>query len=304
MNRRTAIRRLATFFLTAASLAQAQQAKKMFVIGYLSSGDQVIESSRAQAIKLALRELGYSEGQNITFEYRYSESGRCRYNELAAELVGLNVDLILVAGGVGPIRAAMNASKTIPIVMMGAGSDPVEAGLIESLARPGGNVTGLTNLGRGLGGKQLELFKEAVPKLVRVAVLYDPAIPGRVREVKEYLAVPDRALRLTLQPWDVQRNDDFEEVFAALKKQRADGLYLLGGGPVIRANQKRVADYALKIRLPSVYDSTSAVEAGGLMTYGADQAENYRQIAWYIDKILKGAKPADLPVQQPMRSGR
>ena len=157
---------------------EAQQPKKVPRIGYLSSIDPARESARSEAIRLALRELGYIEGQNIAIEYRYAEGKRDRFPELAAELVRLKVDIIVVAGGAGPIRAAKNATKTIPIVMAGAGVDPVEAGLVESLARPGGNVTGLTNLTRELGGKRLELLKEAVPKLARVAVLYDPASPG------------------------------------------------------------------------------------------------------------------------------
>ena len=175
------------------------------------------------------------------------------YPELAAELVRLKVDIIVVAGGDPLIRAAKNATKTIPIVMVGVGTDPVEAGLVESLARPGGNVTGITNLARELGGKRLELLKEAVPKLARVAVLYDPAIPGSVLEVKELLPAAARALGLTIQPWEVRAADDFEKVFAALSKQRPDGLYVLGGGPLMSANQKRIVGFALKSRLPSMY---------------------------------------------------
>ena len=159
-------------------VVEAQQPKKVPRIGYLSSGDPASESTRSEAIRLALRELGYIEGQNIATEYRYAEGKRDRFPELAAELVRLKVDIIVVAGGNRLIRAAKNATKTIPIVMTGAGVDPVEAGLVESLARPGGNVTGITNLSRELGGKRLELLKEAVPKLARVAVLYDPATPS------------------------------------------------------------------------------------------------------------------------------
>ena len=156
--------------------ATAQQPKKVPQIGYLSSGDPASESGRSESIRLALRERGYIEGQNIAIEYRYAEGKRDRVPELAAELARLKVDIIVVAGGPGPIRAAKNATKTIPIVMVGGGADPVEAGLVESLARPGGNVTGITNLARELGGKRLELLKEAVPKVARVAVLYDPAV--------------------------------------------------------------------------------------------------------------------------------
>ena len=199
------------------------------------------------------------------------------------------------------IRAAMNATKTIPIVMTGGGDDPVEAGLVESVARPGGNVTGITLLNRELGGKRLELLKAAVPKLARVAVLYDPAVPASVLNVKEDLPAAARALRLTLQPWEVRDADGFERVFAALNKPRPDGLYVPGGEPLMRANAKRIAGFALKSRLPSMHGNKEAVEAGGLMSYGADIADSYRLIAWYVDKILKGAKPSDLPVQQPMK---
>ncbi len=184
--------------LTTAHLAEAQQPKKVPRIGYLSSVDAVRESSRAEAIRLALRELGHIEGQNIATDYRYAEGKADRYPELAAELVRLKVDIILAAGGAGVIRAAKNATKTIPIVMVGGGADPVREGLVESLARPGGNVTGITNLNRELGGKRLELLKEAVPNVVRVAVLYEPANPGNALEVKEVLPVAARALKLVI----------------------------------------------------------------------------------------------------------
>jgi ABC-type uncharacterized transport system substrate-binding protein len=180
--------------------------------------------------------------------------------------------------------------------MTGGGSDPVKAGFIESLARPDGNVTGLTNLNRELGGKRLELFKEAVPKLARVAVLYDPANPPSVIDVKEVLPVAARALGLTVRSWEVRDADGFEKVFAALNTERPDGLHVLGG-PLMNANQKRTVGFALKSRLPSVYDLRDAVDVGGLMYYGADVAESYRRAATYVDKILKGAKPADLPVE-------
>ncbi|HEY6364861.1 MAG TPA: ABC transporter substrate-binding protein [Candidatus Binatia bacterium] len=280
--------------------AEAQQPKKVTRIGYLSSVDPATESSRAEGIRLALRELGYIEGQNITIEYRYSEGKTDRASELAAELVRLNVDIIVVAGGIIWIRAAKNATKTIPVVMVGAGNDPVEAGLIESLARPVGKVTGLTNLSGKLGGKRLELLKEAVPKLARVAVLYEPATPANVLEVNENLPVVARALKLTLQPWEVRAADGFERVFAVLSKERPDGLYV-AGSPLLNHNQKRIAGFALRSRLPSIYDSRGPVDAGGLMSYSADLADSYRRVAYYVDRILKGAKPADLPVEQPTK---
>jgi putative ABC transport system substrate-binding protein len=279
--------------------ATAQQPKKVPRIGYLSATDPSADSARSAAIRQALRERGYIEGQNIAIEYRYAEGKVDRFPELAAELVRLKVDIIVVAGGNRIILAAKNATKTIPIVMVGAGVDPVEAGFIKSLARPGGNVTGLAILSRELGGKRLELLKEAVPKLARVAVLYEPANPAQVLEVKEVLPVAARALALTLQPSEVRVADDFERVFAVLNKQRPDGLFMLGGR-LMNDNQKRIVGLALKTRLPSM-GGREFVDAGGLMSYGADLADSYRRVAYYVDKILKGAKPADLPVEQPTK---
>ena len=279
--------------------AAAQQPKKVPRIGYLSQLDLAGESSRSEPIRLALRERGYIEGQNIATEYRYAEGKIDRLPELAAELVRLKVDVI-VTGGDNPVRAAKNATKTIPIVMSGRGIDPVEAGFVESLARPGGNVTGITNLSRELGGKRLELLKEAAPKIARVAVFYDPATPLNVLEVKEVLPGAARALGLTVRPWEVRDVDSFERAFAALNKQRPDGLYV-PGSRLMNANQKRIIGFALKSRLPSVYVGREYVDAGGLMSYGADLADSYRRVAYFVDRILKGAKPDDLPVEQPTK---
>jgi putative tryptophan/tyrosine transport system substrate-binding protein len=292
-------------FLLAASVlicfhpAAAQQPKKVYRIGYLAGIERATDSPRSEAIRLALRELGYIEGQNIAIEYRYAEGKLDWLPELAAELLRLKVDIIVVAGGAATVRAAKNATKTIPIVMMGLPADPVELGFVASLARPGGNVTGLTNLGRELAGKRLELLKEAVPKLARVAVLYEPANPNSVREVKEVLPVAARALGLTVRSWEVRDADGFERVFAALNKQRPDGLYVVGSA-LLTVNEKRTAGFALKSRLPSV-GNRGYVDAGGLMSYGADFADSYRRIAYFVDRILKGAKPADLPVEQPTK---
>jgi putative ABC transport system substrate-binding protein len=300
MKKKIIISLLTTALLSIAPFVHPQQPKKVARIGYLSEQDPTRESARSQVVGRVLRELGYIEGQNIAIEYRYAEDKRDRFPDVAAELVRLKVDVIVAAGGAGLIRAAMNATKTIPIIMAGAGSDPVEAGLVESLARPGGNVTGITNLTGKLGGKRLELLKEAVPKLARVAVLYEPATRNSVVEVKEVLPDAARALGLTIQPWEVREADDFEKVFAALNKQRPDGLYVLSG-PLMNANQKRIVGLALKSRLPSMYYIREFVDSGGLMSYGADRADSYRRVAWYVDKILKGAKPADLPVEQPTK---
>jgi putative ABC transport system substrate-binding protein len=280
--------------------AAAQQPKKVPRIGYLSNNDPANESARPEAIRMALRELGYIEGQTIAIEYRYGERKRDRLPELAVELVRLKVDIIVVAGGPAPIRAAKNATKTIPIVMVGSPDDPVEAGLVESLARPGGNITGTTLLSRDLGGKRLELLKEAVPKVACVAVFYDPTVPAGVIDVKEVLPLAASGLGLTLQPREVRAADDFEKVFAALNKQRPDGLYVTTG-PLMFANQKRIAGLALKSRLPSMYGRREAVDAGGLMSYGADIADSYRRVAYFVDRILKGAKPGDLPIEQPKK---
>jgi putative ABC transport system substrate-binding protein len=290
----------AVILLAVAVVAEAQQPKRVSRIGYLTDLDAATESTRAQAIRLALRERGHIEGQNIAIEYRYMEGKRDRAPDLLAELVRLKVDIIVVAAGRGTIRAAKNATKTIPVVMMGEGIDPVKAGIVESLARPGGNVTGFTYLQGELGGKRLELLKEAVPKVAHVAVLYDSASAGAALELKEFLPVSARALGLTLQPWEVRSADDFDRVFAAMVKQRPDGLYVLVG-PLMRDNGKRIASLALKSRLPSTYVYREDVDAGGLMYYGADLAESYRRVAYYVDSILKGAKPADLPVEQPTK---
>jgi len=301
MTKKTILIALSTLLFALCFSAQAQQPKKVPRIGYLSSADAASESTRTEAIRRALRELGYTEGQNIAIEYRYAEGKVDRFPELAGELVRLNVDIIVVAGGDVTIQAAKNATKTIPLVMTGQGSDPVRAGHVESLARPGGNVTGLTTLNRELGGMRLELLKEAVPKLSRVAVLYDPANPPSLHEVKELLPADARALKLTIQPWQIRAVDDFDKVFAALNKQRPDGLYVLGAGRVMRPNQKRIAGFALKSRLPSVYGSREAVEAGGLMSYASDLADSYRRVAYFVDRILKGTKPSELPVEQPTK---
>jgi putative ABC transport system substrate-binding protein len=291
---------LLTVCLITAPPVEAQQPKKLTRIGYISSRDPSHESARAEGIRQALRERGYIEGQNIDFEYRYSEGKTDRASELVTDLVRLKVDIMIIAGGIHWIRAAKDATKTIPLIMVGAGNDPVEAGLIESLARPGVNVTGLTNLDGKLGGKRLELLKETVPKVGRVAVIYQPATPANIVEVKEDLPSAALALKLTVQAWEVRTGGDFEPVFAALGKDRPDGLYV-AGGPLPNANQKRIVAFALKSRLPSTYDSRDAVNGGGLMSYGADLADSYRRVATYVDKVIKGAKPADLPVEQPTK---
>jgi putative ABC transport system substrate-binding protein len=300
MNKKTFRALICGFLLALTIPAQAQQSKKTPRIGYLSSSDPATESTRSESIRLALRERGYIEGQNIAIEYRYGQGKLDRVPELAAELVRLKVGIIVAAGANSTVQAAKSATKTIPIVMVGAGADPVEAGFVESLALPGGNVTGLTNLNPKLGGKRLELLKEAVPKLTRVAVLHQTFARGGGLEVNEILPAAARALGLTIQPWEVRDTDDFGRVFAAMGKQRPDGLYP-AVSTLMSVNGKRIADFALKSRLPSVYGRREDVEAGGLMYYGADRTDSYRRVAYFVDRILKGAKPADLPVEQPTK---
>ncbi|HEY7318831.1 MAG TPA: ABC transporter substrate-binding protein [Candidatus Binatia bacterium] len=233
---------------------EAQQPRKIPLIGILGASS-VSDVARTQAIRHALRDLGYIEKQNIAIEERYHEgaSERSRRSEVAAELVRLRADVIVAAGGNNVVQAVMDATKTIPIILLGQGTDPVVAGFVKSLARPGGNVTGLSNLSTHLGGKRLELFKEAIPKLSHVAVLYDPSAPGAVRELKEDLPPAARALGLTLQRWEVRDSDGFERVFAALKKYRSGGLFYQAAGRLMRDNEKRTARLALQGRTPSAF---------------------------------------------------
>jgi putative ABC transport system substrate-binding protein len=299
MKSKIAILALCAMLFALSPWAAAQQPKKVYRIGYVAN-DPALESARAEAIRRTLRDLGYIEGQNVAFEFRYHEGKRDR-RALAAELVRLNVDLIVIAGGDLEIRAAMAATKTIPLIMTGRGSDPVKAGFIESLARPGGNITGVTTLNRELGGKRLELFKEAVPKLGRVAALYDSTLPGTTREINEAFPLVARTLSLTIKPWPIPAADNIEGALSALNKDRPDGLYVTLAGLFMRANNKRITDFALKNHFPSVYDNLRGIDDGGLIYYGADVPDSYRRIAYYIDRILKGAKPGDLPVEQPTK---
>ena len=288
-------------FAMCGAVAQAQQPKKLARLGYVSATDRTTDVSRAGAIRLGLRELGYVEGQNIAIEYRYADGQRNRYPNHLAELVRLNSDLIIIAGGDPLIRSALSATKTIPIIMTGGGADPVDAGLVKSLAQPGGNVTGITNVSTELGGKRLELLKEVVPKLLRIAVFYDSALPASVMEVKEVLPSAAQPLRLTIIPWELRPEDKIEKAFARTNnKEEPNGIYVLGGAR-IRSNRSLITQLAVNSRLPSTYFQKEPVEAGGLMHYGVDMAASYRRVAYYVDRILKGAKPADLPVEQPTK---
>jgi putative ABC transport system substrate-binding protein len=286
--------------LVAPYAIEAQEPTKVYRIGILAGSSQgIAERLGNEAFHQGLRELGYVEGKNVILESRYAEGNIALLPELAAELVRSKVDVIVAATtGHAGVLAAKHATTTIPIVMTVA-VDPVEAGLVESFARPGGNITGFTNLTIELAGKRLELFKETIPTLVRVAVLYDPANPGNVLHAQEVQSAGS-SLGLTVQVWEVRGTDDFARVFAALREAPSDGLYVLGG-PLMRTNAKRIVDFALQSRLPAVTDLREAVEAGGLMFYAADPVDQFRRTAYYVDKILKGTKPADLPVERPMK---
>jgi putative ABC transport system substrate-binding protein len=290
----------ALLFAVGSRLEAAQQPQKGPVIGYVSSGTAGSEAARSHAIRLALRDLGYSEGQNITIEFRYGQGRLDRAKEMVGELARLNVDAIVIAGGEEWVRAAQSSTNTVPLIMTGTGSDPVEEGLVKSLARPGGNTTGITNLTKELGGKRFELLKQTLPRLAYVAVLYNPTAPGSVREVREDLPEAARALGLTIRSFEIRPPHGFEQLFAALNKQRPDALYITSG-PQMGANRKQFADYALKSRLATTNPTREFVNVGGFMYYGADLGESYRRVAVYIDRVLKGAKPAELPIEQPTK---
>jgi len=292
MKKKITILTLCTLLFALSFSAQGQQPKKAPRIGSPSSSKEVVEP-----LEQGLRDLGYIEGQNITIEHRYAEGMAERLPDLAAELVQLKVDVIVV-GGSPSTQAATNATKTIPIVMTNA-NDPVGIRLVASLAHPGGNVTGLSNVGSDLGGKQLELLKEASPKISRVAVLSDSANPGNALWLGE-MKVAAETLRITLQPVDVHRPDDFERAFSAIKKEHANALSALRNN-VNNNYRARIVDFAAKSRQPAMYPDREYVEVGGLMSYGPNFADLFRRAATYVDKILKGAKPANLPVEQPTK---
>jgi len=295
MSKKVACLALATMLFALSLNAQAQQPAKVWRIGYVTSGGA---PSSIEPLRQRLRDLGYIEGKNIVIEFRSAEARTDRIPGLVAELVQLKVD-VFVLPGLTAIRAAKQATKTIPIVMV-ANFDPVETGIVDSLARPGGNITGLSTLQRELSGKRLELLKEAVPKMSRVGVLWDQSTPGPVMSSKEYETVA-RAFKIALQSLEVRGpNPDFEGVFQAAAKGRASALITISNALVNRY-QKRIADLAIKHRLPSMFETDDWVDAGGLISYAADDAEKYKRAAYYVDRILKGTKPADLPVEQPMK---
>jgi putative ABC transport system substrate-binding protein len=277
--------------------AQAQQPGKIPRIGLLSPFSPSATALWHEAFRQGLRDLGWIEGQNISIEYRYSEGRDDRLPELAADLVRLKVDII-VAAGTADSLAAKSATRTIPIVVATVG-DPVAIGLVESLARPGGNITGLTNLSAEMASKRLELLKEIVPKLSRVAVLWSPLSRTSTLSWEE-IQLPARELGVQLHSLEVGSTNELDKAFEEATRVRA-GALAINPGPVFVTNLKRIADLATKRRLPSLFHLRAFADAGGLMTYGTDRSDLYRRAATYVDKILKGTKPADLPVERPMK---
>jgi putative ABC transport system substrate-binding protein len=285
---------LATFLLTPVFIAAAQPQAKVAKIGWL--GERGSGSGR-ELFRGELAELGYVVGKNVIIEYRYAENKLDRLPALADELVQLKVD-VLVTNSTTAALAAKNATRTVPIVFFGV-SDPVATGLVDSLARPGGNITGFTSISTVLAGKRLELLKETVPKLSRVSVLRDPQDPSSSQQWKES-QLPARELGLQLHSMEVSSVDKYESAFKEVIKARSAALAVTLH-PLVSSNQIRIVDLAAKNRLPTIYPRGDFVTSGGMMSYGPDRAEPYRRGASMVDKILNGAKPADLPVEQPTK---
>jgi ABC-type uncharacterized transport system substrate-binding protein len=275
-----------------AAVVEAQQAKKIPWIGILAD----VPAPHHNALQQGLGDLGYIEGENVVIERRYAKGNRERFPELAAELINLKVDVIVSLGPVTPFAA--KSVKSIPVVMAYSG-DPVDAGIVTSLARPGGNVTGMTFFAAVLAGKRVELLKETVPKISRVAILANPGHAGEQLELRETTSAA-RALNLALQYLKVRASDDFDDAFRAMAREHAEGIIAFPDA-ITLAHRKAIADFSAKSRIPSMSGWSDFVEAGGLMTYGPNLLDSLRRVAVFVDKILKGAKPADLPVEQPTK---
>jgi len=286
-------------FLGAGSVAQAQQAGKIPRIGYVAAGgDPNNPGSLVEAFRQGLRELGHIEGKNILVEFRYGEGNRELVLSLVTELVQLKVD-VLVVTSLTSIRAAKQATKTIPTVMVTV-QDPVETGIVESLAHPGGNITGVTTLARELSGKRLELLKEVVPRMSRAGVLWDANAPGTIIGFKEYETAA-RALKIQLQSLEVRGpSPDLAGAFQTAAKGRVSAVITIGN-PLLGRYQNQIAELAIKHRKPSMCERSDYVDAGCLVSYAANIHDQYRRAATYVDKILKGRTPADLPVEQPIK---
>jgi ABC-type uncharacterized transport system substrate-binding protein len=288
---------LAVGLTLAPLVAETQQAAKVARIGVLHPGAPATSKHFAAAFDQGLRELGYLQGQNIVVERRFAEAKAERISDIAAELVRLKVDVIVTSTDPG-IAAVRQQTQTIPIVMANS-TDPVATGFVASLARPGGNVTGLSSISPELSVKRLELLKEAVPGLSRVAIVWNPDVRGGALEYKETESAA-RSLRLQLQSVEVTRADDFDRAFSALTTGRAEALTVAPSSVAFR-NRSQIASLAQKNRLPSIFGLREFADAGGLMAYGPSFTDGWRRAATYVDKILKGAKPADLPVEQPTK---
>jgi len=298
MARKLSIFIFVTVILASVLFAHAQQPTKVPRIGYLSGSSLSAAAARVAAFQHGLRDLGYVEGKNIVIEWRSGEGKLDRNLAYAAELVRLKVDVI-VAAGATEVRAAREATATVPIVMI-RGGDPVGSGFVASLARPGGNITGSATLRPELSGKRLELLKEIVPKLSRVAVFASSGSAEYALVLKE-IEIAAGSLGVKLQSLNIQSPKDFETAFQAAAKGRADAVLFRVRGPVLSPHRTGVAALAVKSRLPAIYEAAEEVEAGGLMSYGVNDNDLYRRAAVFVDKILKGAKPADLPVEQPKK---
>jgi putative ABC transport system substrate-binding protein len=293
MRFRVLVLTLALALLAAPLAAEAQQAGKVYRIGVLGNEN----NPPWDGLRQGLRELGYVDGRNVSMEWRWSEGRTDRFPGLAMELVALKPDVI-VASGTQAARAAKQATSTIPIVMT-TSSYPDRIGLVDSLSRPGGNITGLSNVGPELSGKKLELLKEIAPKASRVAILWNPASEVEPLVVRDLMTAAP-ALGVELQSVEVRSPDDFSAAFATLSASRVHALLALGN-PINFRGRQLIADFALRNRLPSIYDERLFVDAGGLMSYAPSFTDSFRRAATYVDKILKGAKPADLPVEQPTK---
>ena len=297
MDRKVICLALGTVLCALSSSADAQQPKQLPRVGYLASGSRSSELSHIEAFNGGLRERGYTEGQNIIIEYRFAEGKLDRLPALAADLVRSKVDVIVTGGG-PTTRAAKDATKSIPTVLVNI-SDPVALGFVASLAKPGGNMTGLASIQTDLGGKRVELLKEILPQLSRLAVLANRDVPGYGVQMKE-VEVAAQTIGLQLQVEDIRGPNDLEKAFSAITKGRAGALLGLTN-PTFNILRSRIAELAVKSRLPSMYGDRAFVDSGGLISYGPDVLDSFRRAAVYVDKILRGAKPAELPVEQPRK---
>jgi putative ABC transport system substrate-binding protein len=297
MERRTFIGVVAGGLLAAPLAAEAQQAAKVPRIGFLGNSTAALEANLVGPFREGLRDLGYVEGRNLLIEYRWAEGKYERFPALIAELIALKVDVIVTAGTPASL-AVKKATTSIPLVMVAVG-DPIGVGLVASLARPGGNSTGLTSIAPELEGKRLELLREVVPKLSHIAVLWNPDNPFHVGSLKETRAAA-QVLGIKVQLLGVRVSEDFPAAFAAILRERPGALLVLADRLFLH-NRARIVEFEAKHRLPGVYAYRELVEAGGLMSFGPSYAGMHRRAAYYVDKILKGAKPADLPVEQPTK---